>query len=484
MGCSTGSRCRRVRADAEPSPATNPDVTRPRLPALVALATAAVALAAIALGPPADISPTIWRAGFVSLVATSLWATAVVPEYVGVLVLFFLAMILALVPASVVFSGFHSGAAWMVFGGLVIGASVQATRLGERIAARASGLLAGSYRRILIGLVILTSALAFMPSANGRVLILIPIVIALAERIGFGPGTQGRTGLCLAVAAAAVYGAIPIMPAGVPNLVLMGAAETNLGIHLRYADWLVTHYPVSGLVGLAALPFIVARLFPATVAAAPPPADPTPVSAAQKRLVLYLVAALGLWATDALHGIAPSWIALGVALLCILPGTGVVAANQVLLRINFGLWIFIAGVVGMGLLVSHTGLGAVLGRALFSVVPLEPGADFRNFVVIVAIEMLLALISGTAGLPAIMTPMAPTIAAATGWSVETVLWAQIPAWSMAPFPYQFTPVLLALALAELRAAAALRMMVAFTLFSWIALIPLQFLWWRALGHFG
>jgi hypothetical protein len=266
--------------------------------------------------------------------------------------------------------------------------------------------------------------------------------------------------------------------------VLLGAAESIFGIHFRYGEWLVLHFPVLGAAGILGLPLIVRLLFPAQVTIAGDAAAPAPLGADQRRLAAYLVLALGLWASDALHGIAPSWVALGVALLCLVPRAGVIPAAQLMQKVNLSAWIYVCGIVGMGAVVTQTGLGDILGKAFLAALPLTPGDDFANFALVAAIGMVLALISGTPGLPAIMSPLAPSIATATGWPLPTVLMAQMPSCMMALFPYQFTPMVLAIALAELRIAEAARLMAAYTVFAWIVLMPLQYLWWRALGMFG
>lgn len=457
-----------------------------RVPTLIAAAAAALAAVAVVAGPPDGVAVTAWRAGAVCFAAAALWATAVMPEYVTALCLFFLLMVLGLAPAGVVFSGFHSGASWMVFGGLVIGAAVVGTGLAERIAHRLDRWLRGGYLWMLFVLSALTAGLGFfLPSANSRVLILLPITLELARRAGLGPGSPGRTGLCLAVAATTIYQSAPIMTSGVPNLVLIGAAESIFGIHFRYGEWLMLHFPVLGAVGIVGLPLIVRLLFPAAATVGGAPAtDLPPLSAGQRRLAAYLAAALALWATDALHGIAPSWIALGVAIACIAPRVGVIPAAGLMQQVNLSAWIYVCGIVGMGAVVTHTGLGDALGRALLAALPLDRGADFANFAIVAAIGMVLALVSGTPGLPAIMSPLAPSIAEATGWPLPTVLMTQMPSCMMALFPYQFTPMVLAIALAELRIAAAARLMIAYTAFAWVVLVPLQYLWWRALGMFG
>lgn len=46
------------------------------------------------------------------------------------------AMLLAIAPADVVFSGFASSAFWIIFGGLILGMSIRHTGLGEHLAGR------------------------------------------------------------------------------------------------------------------------------------------------------------------------------------------------------------------------------------------------------------------------------------------------------------------------------------------------------------
>ena len=79
------------------------------------------------LPPPDGAAPEMMRVAAVVLIAVALWATSVLPEYFTAIIFFFLAMILTDAGAPTVFSGFHSAAVWMIFGGLIFGASVQET---------------------------------------------------------------------------------------------------------------------------------------------------------------------------------------------------------------------------------------------------------------------------------------------------------------------------------------------------------------------
>lgn len=462
-------------------------VARARFGLASLLATlACIAAIVIAVIPtPAGVAPLTMHAAAVVILSIGLWSTGALPEYVTAMIFFLFAVLFHLAQPAVIFSGFYSIAAWMVFGGLVFGVAVQTTGLGARMASTLVRYFKGSYLGIIAGVVLVTGALAFvLPSATGRVMIMMPIIIALADRLGFGPGRRGRIGMCLALGAGTLYPTFSIMPAAVPNLVLLGAAESIYKVQFQYGEWLLLHFPVLGILSFVALPFMIARLYPDTPRVVADEAAHVPLSGEQKRLMLYLGIALALWITDFWHHVSPSWVALGVAIVCVLPRIGVMPPTNLVQKVNFGPWLFVCGVIGMGAVVTQSGLGAALGKFLFAIAPLHPGEDARNFATTAAIGMGLGLVSGMPGQPAVMTPLAGQIAAATGWPLVTALMTETTSWNMALFPYQLPPIVVTLALGGLRISQAVRLMVPFALFSWIVLLPLEFLWWRFLGYFG
>ena len=237
---------------------------------------AAVMLAAV---PPASFPPGAGPAAGLCLAAIGLYATGALPEYVTAILFFLVAMLAKIAPAAVIFSGFHSTAFWLVFGGLVIGAGVRRTRLAERLARTISGRLGGGYPTIICGAVAIGVGLAFlMPSTMSRILLLMPILLAMAEGLGFGPGSNGRTGLVLSASFATMIPGFAILPATVPAMVLIGASETLYGIVPTYGSYLLLHFPVLGLLKAAAIAGLTIWMFPDRPGASPPPAPRQPMS--------------------------------------------------------------------------------------------------------------------------------------------------------------------------------------------------------------
>ena len=62
-----------------------------------------------------------WIGAGIVTVTIGLWATARLPEYLVALLFFATAAILHLAPPDVLFSGFSSGAFWLVLSGFVLG---------------------------------------------------------------------------------------------------------------------------------------------------------------------------------------------------------------------------------------------------------------------------------------------------------------------------------------------------------------------------
>jgi anion transporter len=424
------------------------------------------------------------------LLALGCWATGALPFHVTGIGLFVLATVLGIAPPRVIFAGFSSSALWLVFGGLVIGAAVQTTGLGRRLARLLVGHLGGSYRRIVYGTVALGVGLAFLvPAAMGRIMVLLPIFAALTAELGFAPGRRGRTGILLAVAFGTILPAFAVLPANLPNMVLLGVAETLYGVSVSYAAYFLLHFPLLGLAYGVLLAELVCRLFPDRADDRPLDQggrgnhDPLPPwSAAERRLLGILVLALLLWATDSLHGVSPGWVALTAALACMLPGVGVIDRRTFETATSFGTFFYVAGLLGMVSLIDASGLAGALGAKALAWLPLGPEAPAQNFGALVAAASLIGLVTTHPGVPAVLGPLAASMAKAADLPLVSVLMTQMVGFSTMLLPYQSAPVMVALQLANLRLAAATRLSLLLGSLTLLVLVPLDYLWWRWLGY--
>src|ERR1700761_4942738 len=138
---------------------------------------------------------TAWfiHPGWFCAIAILLWATSALPEYLTALLFFAAVAVFRSAPPEVLFSGFQSEAFWLVLGGFVLGTAIRKVGLADRIARMLAASLSGSWFRMVLGVVLVTYALAFvMPSNMGRITLLMPIVMALADRAGLRAGSRWR----------------------------------------------------------------------------------------------------------------------------------------------------------------------------------------------------------------------------------------------------------------------------------------------------
>ena len=459
--------------------------TRSGVAAVIAAATSTGALLLLALGLAGVIDADLSRAAALTVFAIGFLATGVVPEYLTAVLFFLFAMLLHVSPPAVVFSGFASTAVWLIFAGLVIGCAVKRTGLGERLARAMVRRTGHSYGAVIASVIVVPTLLAFvMPSSLSRAVLLLPIFSALADTLGYPVGSRGRTGIVMAAGLACFVPAGAILPATVPNMVLVGAAETQFDFHFSYFGFLMVHFPVMTVLHGLLIGVLAVRMF----AEPPRPGDEEsagpshpPLSREQKILIAVLGAALLGWVSDFAHGISPAWIGLAAAAVLLLPQVALVPTKAFSSEINWSPLFYVGAVLGLAAVVHESGLSGVIESALLGFAPLRPGHDAQSFGVLVALASLTGFVTTMAGTPAVMTPLAGHLAEASGLSLFAVLMTQGIGYSILFLPYQSPPLVVAMQIGGVRVAEGVRFTIIQALLAWLLLVPLHLLWWKIIG---
>lgn len=435
--------------------------------------------------PPGDLDLQTARVAALTLFLIVFWATNTLPPFLPVLIFFAVAMIFDVIPPSLAFSGFTSGAIWMVFGGLVIGAAVKQTGLATRIADMIISRFGGSYRGLVAGVIMLGVLISFfIPSSVGRVVMLVPIAVALADHYQFAPDARGRYGIILAM----VYGthtpSFGILPANVPNLLFAGTVESVWGEIIAYGTYFFLHFPVLGLLKAGLIFVLITVMFrdqlpQATDAKA---TRKQPMSADAKRLSVIMIVVLLLWGTDFVHGIAPSWVALGAAVILLLPRVGILSAASFNQHVSYATLIFIAGVIGLGAVIAGSGLVDLMTSAVEQWLPLSQDQPILNFIVLSLTATLTSVVGTVPTVPALLVPLADSLSRLSGLPLMTVLMTQVVGFSTIFFPYQAPPLLVGAQLGNVKMGLAIRFTIVLGLATLVVLLPLDLLWWILLGY--
>lgn len=419
-----------------------------------------------------------------SIFCIGLWATGAVPEYWPAFAFFLVAIVFEIAPAEVVFSGFHSSTFWLLFSGIVVGAAIRHTGLGKRAAWLLSQMIGVRYASVISGLVVFSVLLAFvMPSSMGRIVLLIPIVAALADQMQYSPTSNGRIGMLSAVAFGTCLPAFTILPSNAPNMILAGMAETLFAYEVSYWEYLLLHFPVLGFVKAGLLVCLIVWMFPDR--------DPihiktlkkevTPMSAMERNLSIVLGLSILLWLTDGIHHISPGWIGLAVALCCLWPYSNLTPENCLDKEMKYGALFFVVGIMGLGAVISSTGLGTVVVQHLSDQASFSSEQPFWNVIMLTGISTTVAIFASLPTVPAVMTPMSENLASLANLPLSTVLMTQVLAFSNVLLPYQAPPIIMAMQMGHLPLGAMSKLCIALFVCSAVILIPLDLLWWWFLG---
>lgn len=428
-----------------------------------------------------DEAQTLRVAGMLSI-AIALYASGALPGYVTSLLMFLIAAVGGLAPLPVVFSGFASGAVWLLMAGTIIGIAASATELGPLIAERLTTRVRLTYARAILLLVSVSTLLGFLvPAALPRIIILMPLVTGLADAMGFERAGRGYTGLAIAVAGGSFYPTLSVLTATLPAIVFAGNTETVHGLAPSYSDFLLYQLPVIGVLrwaGLTALLILFFREPPTPPMTRPETKQPAP---RQRRLMLILFALLALWMTDGIHHIAPAWVALGVALVVLLPGLGVLDHREFARQADLTPLVYVAGIVSLGAIVTSSRLDEIIGALLAERFHFAEGAMFANYLGIALISGLASMLVTAPAAPTLLVPLAQQLSESAGLGLSATLMTQYAGLTTVLLPYQAPPLVIAMGLFGISASSVVRVAVFLFLLTVLLILPINFLWWRIAG---
>lgn len=416
------------------------------------------------------------------IVTIGLLASGLVMEYLAVLIFLAVVMMLNIAPESVAFSGFTSPAFWLTFAGIPMGMGIKKTGLADRIAHFLVRFCKGKYLSLVIGMTIFGFFMAFiMPSAMGRMMLIVPILVAFAEANGFLPGSKGYNGLLLAGIFGTYIPGFAILPSNLPNIILMGSTASIFHMDLIYANYLLWNFPVLGIIKAVLMIVVVNYWFKDL------PSDQvknnilisSKFSTSERRLTFYIAIVLFAWFSDSLTHLSPAWPALIMAVVCLLPGVGILNHKSFMKEINVEPLFYVGGLIGLSMVLNYSGLGLLIGQKLMSILPFSPGHPLENFYLLSLTSALIGIVTTSPGIPAVVTPLSSGLANVTGLPLMDVLMTQVIGFSMFIFPYQGPPLLVAMRLGNLPFKKVTKLCLVMFLLSVIVLLPINYFWWEA-----
>lgn len=289
-----------------------------------------------------------------SAMAVIWWATGAMPSgYSAAMVLACLALFLdsSVVPPTLIFRLWTSPNMYMLIGGLFLAQAVEVSGLGARLSQFFLNGMVKSYRSLIISCYVLQVLLSiFIPHPWSRSFLLMSVMKPAIKNAGLDKKYAANVGL--AVFAGSVPSSLILLTgdSSINNLV-----SSMSGVSLSYAQWALYLAPI-GI--LATVLTCVLQLF---VFGSPAEfklkniKKASSMTPAEKKVLLLLVVAVLLWATDGITGISPGWVALMCAGCMALPFVGVLDSSA-FKKIPFDSLLFVTAAVALGTACAAVGI--------------------------------------------------------------------------------------------------------------------------------
>lgn len=295
------------------------------------------------------------------------WVTEAIPVGVSGIVL---PMLLALSHASPTFSnaasGFASPVVFLCLAAFLFSAIMHASGLDRRIALTLLGWLkVGTANGVIWAMFAVNLVLSIVvPAANARSATLLPVANGIVRLFGQSPREQAAKKAI--VIQTLVYGAMIsgmcILTAHLPNMVVTGLLQSQLGIHISYLTWFKLQWPYLGMFAITQC--WVQYYFRSR--AVQVPGGSTALAAMRSALppasrndwtVLALFAGVAmLWATEPLHHLSSEIVGLIALALLFAPGVLKFGWAEVEQRTIWGTLFLLGGALSLSSAISSSGL--------------------------------------------------------------------------------------------------------------------------------
>ncbi len=360
-------------------------ILTPRLIICLLVGGLLAALSLMMIGDPIQA-----RAVAIAAFCLVLWLGEAVPAFVPTFLLLAAVPLLLTGPTyrlSSVMQWMADPVLVLFFGGFTLGAAAQRYGIDASITSLAVSWSGGHRQRLLIFVMIATACLSMWMSNTAAAAMMLAALRPMIS--GLSSGDAFRAALLVAIAVAANLGGMATPIGSPPNAIAVATLEAVQPISLL--GWMLFGVPCMVLLLVIGYGLLVVRYRVRTTSAPMPVAAVVPIHGRRSWAVVGIFSLMvTAWLTEPLHGIAvPVVAALGAAAFF---GSGLLSVKD-LSRIDWSTLILIAGGLGLGQLLQHSGCIQSTAQAIdWSVLP----SSLRVAALVAVAALMSAVMSNTA----------------------------------------------------------------------------------------
>lgn len=331
------------------------------------VAVALVAGALVVRLAPAGLSVPAVRFLAILVVAAILWARGRPADYVVALGMGLAWILLGVAPARDAFAGFASSTWFLILGVYGLGAALGRSGLLYRITLLTLRRFPPSFMGHVLALGLAgVASTVLIPSVQGRVTLIGPMLASVSETLGYPPRSRGSAGLAMATFLGFSLATTLFLTGTSTCLLAWGMLPEATREEITWLRWLQGVLLLEVVAFVAAVGWIVWRYRPSEVRPVRSGLLDTQLQALgplsyEERTTGVLAAAVLLgWLSQGLHGINPAWFALGG--FCALLTSGVLDRATLRSGVDWPFLLFLGMVFSMAGLTGRLGVDAWLAQ--------------------------------------------------------------------------------------------------------------------------
>ncbi len=272
-------------------------------------------------------------------------------------------------------SGYSSTGVWIVALGMIMAACMGDSGLSKRVALIVVSKIGKSATNLYWAISLVTLIMTFfIPSLAAKTLLVLPIITSMGVAFGVEKGQSSLVkGLIYIVTIAGTMYCMGIMTSHAANPISVSLLKNATGIEVTWMEWFKIGMPPALLMGLIATAIII-KMFPPDIKDI---SDGRAVmnqqlnamgkmSGKEIYALIVFLATLLLWATDKIHGLNTTLVAmLAVAAMIAPVPTQVMTWKQAEKKVPWNVFIVYGAGLSMGSLLVKTGAAKWLASTFF-----------------------------------------------------------------------------------------------------------------------
>lgn len=384
------------------------------------------------------MDPVAWSVAAVGLWMAIWWAAEAVPVAITAflpLVLFEPLDVSTLAEAARPFS---NPIIFLFLGGFVLALALERWNLHRRMALFVLARTGTDGRRLILSFMAVAAFLSMWMTNTATAMLLLPIALSVSgvicdnvEGLDDGQRARFRVALLLGLAYATSIGGLATLVGTPPNALLIGYLQTEYGMEISFARWMLVGIPVTALMLPVAWWLLCHRIFPVEIPESAAARDHLaalrarlgPMSAAEWRVAVVFAAVVLAWMLRiplsswlGLEGVTDAGIAMTAAVILFMLPSGSATQPQLLSwqdasRMPWGVLILFGGGLSLAAAVSSSGLALWLGESLDGLQAMGP---ILLLVAAVALVIFLTELTSNLATAAAFLPVVGAIALQAG----------------------------------------------------------------------